>query len=305
MRIATVATGGIGGYLAVRLTQAGHEIGCLARGAHLAAIRDHGLTLTTAQGSETARPWRASDDPAAIGPVDAVIFGVKAGGLEDAARSCRPLLGPDTVVVPFLNGVEAADRLAAILPPAQVANGVAYVSTTIAGPGVIRQVGDFARFVFAERDNRPSARIDALRAAIRDGGAEAPEIDDVEAEVWTKFVLFSAMSGVTAGARCTLAQVRDSAALSDLFRAVMAETETVARARGVALAEGVVETHWARMLDGPGEMRASTAIDLAKGAALETPWINGAVVRLGAAAGIDVPANRTIAALLDPWIVGG
>lgn len=304
MRIATLATGGIGGFLAVRLTQAGHEVACIARGAHLEAMLRHGLTLDAPSGRVTVAPAAVTDDAAQIGPVDAVIFGVKGAGLDAAATAARPLIGPDTVVVPFLNGVEAADRLCTVLPPENVANGVAYISTTIAGPGVIRQTGEMQRFLFAERDSRGSARIDALRKAIRDAGADAPEVDDIEAAVWTKFVLFSAMSGVTAAARCTIGTMRETPALADLFRTVMAETAALAKVRGVSLPEDLPDVHWQNVQRLPAEMRASTAIDLEKGAPLETPWVNGAVARLAGEAGLAVPANATLAAVLAPWIGG-
>jgi 2-dehydropantoate 2-reductase len=304
MRIATLATGGIGGFLAVRLTQAGHEVACIARGPHLAAIRTGGLRLEKDGQVETVHPWKATDAPAEVGPVDAVIFGVKGGGLESAARAVVPMLSADTIVVPFLNGVEASDRLAAILPAQNVANGVAYVSTTIAEPGLIRQVGDFQRFLFGERDNRDSPRLAALRQAIRAGGADAPDVADIDVEVWTKFVLFSALSGITAAGRCTLGTIRDTPDLAALFRTVMAETEVLAKARGVALPPDLAATHWERIQSQPEGMRASTAIDLEKGAPLETPWINGAVVRLAAEAGIAVPANAALAAVLAPWVDG-
>ena len=141
MRIATMATGGIGGFLAVKLTQDGHEVATIARGAHLDAILKDGLTLETANGRETVRPWMATADTSQVGPVDAILLGVKGDALDTAARACLPMIGPDTVVVPFLNGVEASDRLAKILPESHVANGVARVSTTISAPGIIRQTG--------------------------------------------------------------------------------------------------------------------------------------------------------------------
>ena len=146
MKIATVATGGIGGFLAVKLGLRGHKVATIARGAHLDAI--------------------STDDPKNVGEVDAVIFGVKGDDLETAAKACLPLVGRQTVVVPFLNGVEASDRLTKIIPQQNVANGMAQVSTTISAPGVITQTGDFNQFVFAERDNQPSERIAALQRAL-------------------------------------------------------------------------------------------------------------------------------------------
>lgn len=301
MRIAMMATGGIGGYLAVRLGRAGHEVATIARGDHLAAIRKNGLVLETSEGSETLTPWKATDTPEEVGPVDAIIFGVKGDALETAAEGCKPMLGPETVVVPFLNGVEAAERLAAILPAQNVANGTAGVSTTIAAPGVIRQTGAFNRFTFAERDSAPSARIDALRAAISAAGAEAPETDDIEREVWTKFVLFSAVSGITAAARCTVAEITGTPELGQLYRNVMAETAAVGRARGVALPDDLVEQLWERMAGMPPQLRASTAIDLEHGRPLEINWVSGAAARLAKKAGVPAPNNAALYALLLPY----
>lgn len=299
MRLATMATGGIGGFLAVKLTQAGHEVATIARGAHLEAIRANGLTLSNADGETTIRPWIATDDPAAVGPVDVVIFGVKAGGLRSAAEACRPLLAPHTLVAPFLNGVEAPDLLARILPPENVGAGVARISTTIGAPGVIKQVGLQNRFVFAERDSRPSERVQALADALAGAGVGVEVSDDIDRELWSKFVLFSGVSGVTAAARCRIGDILDSPELTALFRTLVAETAALARARGVAVADDVE----ARVFDAiqrlPREMRASTAIDLEKGAALETEWINGAVARLSAEAGLSAPANQAISAVLS------
>lgn len=301
MRIATLGTGGIGGHLAVHLTRNGHEAVCIARGEHLAAIRERGLTLEGPGGSDAIRPALATDDPAEAGPVDAVILGVKARALEAAAESARPLIGPDTLVVPFLNGVEAADRLAAILPPGCVGNGCAQVSVTIAAPGVIRQTGTFATYRFAERDGTESDRVRALRAALANDAVSCPDVPDIDAAVWTKFVMFAAMSGVTAAARCRVAQIREFPELAETARALMVETAALARARGVRLSPTVVDDAM-RALDGmPAEMRASTAVDLEAGRPLETDAVVGALARMSREDGLDAPVARTVAALLRPY----
>lgn len=300
MRIATMATGGIGGFLAVKLALAGHSVATIARGAHLAAIRENGLRLDSATGSETAHPDIATDRPEDVGPVDAILFGVKGDALEDAARACLPMLGPETLVVPFLNGVEASDRLIRILPGHNVGNGVARVSTTISAPGVITQTGAFHSFIFAERDSRPSARVDALRAAINDAGSSAPETDDVVKELWSKFVLFSALSGVTAAGRCTVGELRDTPELEALFKRALSETAGIGRALGVALDDDIEEQVWASMLSFPAQGRASTAIDIEHGRPLEIDWVSGAAARLAAQAGVDAPVNAALYAILLP-----
>lgn len=304
MKIATVATGGIGGFLAVKLSMCGHQVATIARGTHLMAIVDNGLALEGPSGKETVRPWIATDDPSKVGEVDAIIFGVKGDDLEAAAQACLPMLGPDTVVVPFLNGVEASDRLATILPEQNVANGMAQVSTTISAPGVITQTGDFNLFVFAERDSRPSRRIDALRAALTEAGVSAPETDDIERDLWSKFVLFSAVSGVTAAGRCTIGDIVSVPELGALFRQVLSEIAAIGRALGVALEHDIEANTWERAQSLPAAMRASTAIDLENGRPLEIEWISGAAARLSEKAGVEAPMNKAIYALLLPHKAG-
>jgi len=300
MKIATMATGGIGGFLAVRLAKAGHEVATIARGAHLEAIRANGLRLEAFDGTMTVSPWKTTDDPGEVGPVDAIIFGVKANNLDAAAEACRPMLGPQTIVVPFLNGVEAAERLAAILPPENVGNGVAYISTTISAPGVIKQTGEFNSFVFAERDSAASPRVRALRDATNAAGSNAPPCEDIDRELWKKFVLFAAVSGVTSAARCTLGDIVGTEALGEVFRAAVAEAAALGFARGVALPETIAADTWKTVQQLPPPMRASTAIDLEKGRPLEIDWLSGAVVRLSEAAGLDAPVSRILYALLLP-----
>jgi len=304
MKIATMATGGIGGYLAVLLTRAGHQVATIARGDHLAAIRAEGLRLEGVDHNETVRPWIATDNPAEIGPVDAIIFGVKGDGLPAAAKACLPLLGPQTVVVPFLNGVEAAERLAAYIPAHHIAEGVAKVLTTITAPGLITQTGSFNTFIFAERDNRPSARIAALQSAINDAGSNAPVADDIQRELWRKFILFSALSGVTATARCTIGDIKDHAPLAELFRAAMAETAALGRARGVALEPEIESSIWEDVKLLPPQGRASTAIDVEHGRPLEIEWVSGAVARLAVQSAIAAPINTALYALLLPYRAG-
>ena len=301
MIIATVGTGGIGGYLSVKLTKAGYKVANIARGKHLNAIQKNGLRLIKSNVTENVRPWISTDKPETVGKVAFVIFGVKGDSLHDAAKLCSHLLHNDSVVIPFLNGVEASDRLLKFFPEKNVANGLAQVSTTIAEPGVIEQTGDFANFIFAERDSSSSMRIDALRKAMITAGLNAPVTDDIERDVWEKFVMFSAMSGVTAAARVTIGQIVESPNLKELFINVMKETAEVGRANKINLHESLELKIWERVSKLPANVRASTAIDLEKGLPLEIEWVSGAVRRLAKKVNLDAPLNSTIYNLLSPY----
>lgn len=301
MRFATVGTGGIGGFLGVKLASIGHEWVALARGEHLARIRKNGLVLDAPDGKIVGKPVLATDHLNEAGEVDFVFLGVKGDDLDDIASSLGAIIGQSTLIMPFLNGVEASDRLAERLSPSNVGNGVAYVSTTISEPGVVKQTGTFNRFIMAERDNRNSQRIQTLRNVVRDAGLNAPDTDDIEREVWTKFVLFSAMSGITAAARCTFGDIKKYQPLGDLFRGVIAETAALARERNVAIPVGLEDEIWLQAQNFPDEMRASTAVDLERGKPIEVEWISGAVVRLAREAGLAAPLNSTLYALLSPY----
>ena len=301
MKIATMAAGGIGGYLAIKLTLNGQKVATVARGAHLSAIQKNGLTLSTMDGFQNVRPWKACSDTKSIGPVDAIIFGVKCNALQQAAKACLPMLHNETIVVPFLNGVEAPERLSEFLPKQNIASGIAKISTTISEPGVISQVGSFAQFIFAECDSKPSFRIEHLQSIFRNAGIDAPKTDDIDRDLWSKFVLFTAMSGVTAAARCTVGNIRSSKELSSLAQAIMAETANLGRAKGIQLPYKLEKDLWASIASLPANMRASTAIDLENNRPLETPWVSGAAVRLAREAGVSAKLNEAIYALLSPY----
>lgn len=305
MRIAIMAAGGVGGFLAAHLLRHGAgEVALIARGAHLQALRADGLTLTSDSGEFTVPVTTVTDDPATIGPVDAVVFAVKLADTEAAAEACRPLLGPETAVVPFQNGVESRERIRAVLGSAHACAGCCYVSVAIDRPGAIRQAGQFGRFLFAEADGAQSPRLEALRAALVGAGVEAPVPDDIDVELWTKFSFLVGLSGLTAAGRTTIGAVRDDPHQAAVYRRAIEEAVAVARARGVALPDDVVDKHLTFTASLPPGMRASQAIDLERGNPLEVDWLAGAVARLGAEAGVDTPVNATLHAVLKPFAGG-
>ena len=305
MRFATVATGAVNGYLAVKLAQSGGDVACLARGAHRDAIRARGLKLREADGETVVRIKAVSEDPAALGPADVVIFAVKGQDLDAVAPMVKPLLGPETFVIPLLNGVEAAGRLEAHLGEGRVLEGYCAISVFIPEPGVIARTGGFAKFRFAERDGTRSER--ALRAAdaLTGAGIDAGVPEDIQRELWLKFLMLASMSGVTAAARCTAGQIRASAELTRLTAEAVAEVGRLARAEGVAITEADEARTVEAIKAMPAQMRASQAMDLTAGRSLEVDWLSGAVARLSEAQGLEAPVHRALHAVLSPFKAGG
>jgi len=306
MRYAIIGTGGIGGYLAAKLVAAGAGVAVLARGAHLAALREGGLKLREADSETTVRPAVATDDGAELGIADVAVFAVKGQDLATAIETARPAIGPQTLALPFLNGVEADTMLAGAYGAERTLIGIAHVSAFIAAPGVIQIASPYASFFIGGLDGRQDAPgVARIIDGFRQAGIDAPERKDVRVDLWQKFVFLTALSATTAGARVDIGTVRDTPELWALFARLAGETAAVARARGIALADNAVERAIKLTEKLPAEVRASLAHDLAAGKPLEIDWLSGAVARLGVEAGVETPSHAAVAALLAPWRKGG
>jgi 2-dehydropantoate 2-reductase len=303
MRIAAIGAGGVGGYFGMRLLQGGHDVSFLARGRHLAAIREKGLKVESPHGS-AQQPVKVFERPAEIGPVDVVMFAVKLWDTEAAAESIKPLLAAGGVVIPFQNGVESIDMLRRILPREQVMGGSAYIASRISAPGVIEHIGQMARLQFGPlmESQRPAAQ--AFLAACRDSKVNAELSDDIVRSNWEKFVFLVALSTATAVTRSPIGVIRADPDMRAMFEQAMRETWTLGRARGVKLADDFIEGRMKFAETLPHEMKASMAHDLEAGGKLEAPWLCGAVARMAREAGIAAPVNATVYAALKPFLNG-
>ena len=304
MRIAVIGAGGVGGAFGAALAKAGADVTFVARGAHLAAMRQNGLRIEGGRGETLVDPAQATDDPATIGPVDFVMFCVKLWDVESAGAAIRPLIGPATAVIPFQNGIDAPERLVAILGKQAVMGGVAQISATIAEPGVIRQTGTFMRLVFGELDGGLSARGDAFLALCQKAGFDAAHSPKIQTDLWLKFILLATNSGFTAATRTAIGKLRDDPDIAPLMQQAVAEAAAVGRARGVPLADDVVERTMAQTMGLPPPMLASMAHDLLRGGRLELPWLSGKVVALGRELGVPTPVHAMLYAVLKPFADG-
>jgi 2-dehydropantoate 2-reductase len=223
MRIAVIGTGGIGGPYGASLAKAGANVTFVARGAHLGAIRENGLRIEGDRGEAHIRPAQATDNIASIGNVDFALCCVKLWDVEQVAEEILAIVGPDTAVVPLQNGVDAAERMTRILPRDAVMGGMAFVTGTIAAPGVIRQTGTYQQMTFGELDGRISQRGQRLRDLCEAAGFEGVLSADIMVPVWEKFILLVPLSGLNALTRLPLGQWRDDPDLSGLYEAACAK----------------------------------------------------------------------------------
>jgi 2-dehydropantoate 2-reductase len=301
MRIAVFGTGAVGGYFGGRLAQAGEEVVFIARGEHLQAIAAHGLRVDSFKGDFVVQPAQATDDPEQVGEVDVVLVGVKAWQVAEAAKAIQPMVGPDTLVVPLQNGVEAATQLAAVLGEHHVLGGFCRVGSHIAGPGHIRHIGAEPYVAFGELDSQPSRRAEALRQAFARADGVAAEIPpDIQAATWRKLLFIASLSGVGAVTRAPAGIVRGIPEARELLEAAMHEVLAVARARDISLPDEAVDLALAAVDDMPPAVTTSMQRDILEGRPSELAWQNGAVMRLGAEVGVATPVHSFIYRSLWP-----
>lgn len=301
-----MGSGGIGGYFGGRLAANGNDVSFIARGRHLEAIRTHGLRIESRDiGDALVHPAKATDNPADIGPVDYVIFGVKLWDTAVAGQAIKPMVGPESTVVSLQNGVECDDILAQLVGKDRLISGVAFIASSIGEPGVIKHIGTMQRVVIGERAGGSSARVNSLHAALKAAGVTAETSDDIERTIWEKFVFLVGLSATTTLMRTTIGPIRQDSDRREMLSNIMRETVAVGRAKGVALPEDYAEDRLA-FADGlPDDMTSSMHHDLERGNFLEAAWLSGAVARFGRELGIPTPINRAVYAVLKPHAAPG
>jgi 2-dehydropantoate 2-reductase len=304
MRIAVVGAGGVGGGFGAALAKAGADVTFIARGAHLAAMQQQGLRVTGGRGETHLQPTQATDDPGKVGAVDYVLFCVKLWDVESAGEHIKPLIGANTAVIPLQNGIDAPERLVAILGAKAVMGGVAQISASITAPGVVTQVGTFMRLLFGELDGSKSPRGQAFYDMCKKAGFDATHSDQIVTDLWMKFILLATNASVVALARQPIGKLRDDPDMQPQFVAAYREVIEVGRARGVKLPANALDTMLAFNAGAPPGMKPSMALDLERGNRIELPWLGGKVVELGRKSGVPTPVHSLMYAALKPYVMG-
>jgi len=294
-----MAAGAVGGYFGARMQAAGHDVFFIARGAHLAAIKNHGLQIASVHGDLHLPKVNVTDDPKSVGPVDIVLFAVKLWDTETAAERTRPLVAPATRVITLQNGIDSVERVAPILGAEQTIGGAAYIATVIEAPGVIKQTSQFAKMRFGRADKKPDEKLQAFVTA---GKAAKIDVDisaDIERERWEKFAFLTAMAGSTSALRSPIGPIVADPELRAFFRQLMEEAVAVGKAKGVALSASYLDERMDFVVNKVERgMKASMAHDLERGNRLELDWLAGKVREFGRQYRIPTPASDTVYTVL-------
>lgn len=303
MRIAILGSGGVGGYFGGRLAAAGGDVHFIARGAQLAALRERGLTIESPRGNLHVPHVNATDDAGTIGPVDLVFFTVKLYDTDSALAQLPALIGPNTLVIPFQNGVDSVERLTKAVGEAHVAGGTSYVTAVVAEPGVIRHTA-METLIFGPMKGPASASLEELRELGNRAGCKAILSERISVDIWLKFSQLSVFSGISSIARAPIGPVRTDPELRALMEAALHESIAVARSRQIPLPHDTFDKAIKALDALPPHARSSMLEDLDRGRRIELPWLSGAVVRIGQEVGVPTPTHRLFVTLLRPHLNG-
>lgn len=299
MNVVVMGSGGVGGYFGAKLARSGVDVTFVARGAHLSAIRERGLTVaSTAEGEYTVRA-DATDDLAGRGIADAVLFCVKSFDTDAAAAAIRAVVGPDTAVISLQNGIDNEERIDALLGPGHALGGAAYVFTTIQAPGVIAHTLA-GRIAFGELDGRTRPRTKRLHEAMVQAGIPADLSEDIRRVLWEKYLLIVPQAGMTALTRSPIGVIRAHAETWAMYRGILEELIAIAAAEKVGLGGNAVDAVMAAATALAPTATSSLYHDLTSGRRLELDALHGHAVRLGARHGIPTPLLSAVYAALKP-----
>ena len=295
MRFGIIGTGGVGGYFGGLLARAGLPVCFIARGSYLQALKEHGLTVDSVEpGSFNVREAVFTGDPAEAGPCDVILYCVKTPSNDTAIPFIRPMMGPDSVVISLQNGVDNGELLAREYGEDRVMEGAAYVFSTIAGPGRIHQTGGPRRIVFGRLGGGPSPRGEEIVDAMRQGQVTAHLSTDIRVELWNKFILICAVSGMTALTRRPLGEILGYDGTARMAREVMREVYQLALAMGIPLEPESDAANYRFMSQQHPSSKGSMCHDLEAGRRLEIDSLCGYVSRMGRVHGVATPLNDYI-----------
>ena len=298
VKVVVLGAGAIGAYYGGQLARAGHEVTLFARGENLAAIRQRGLEIRTPEGSSVVQ-LTATDRVEELGAADFAILGVKTYSLDAIAPVVQRVAKNGAAILPFLNGVETTERLVALgVSPAAILGGVTRISVARVQPGVVERRGPFQSVIVGELDDRVTDRVTGIVAAFRDVGVDASASNQIEVDLWQKFVFIAALAASCGLARSPVGPLRDRPLGRRLLQRAVQEVVDVARARGIPLAADETMQVVGAIDALPPGTKPSFLLDLESGGPTELATLSGAVSRYGDAAGVGTPVHDTAAAVL-------
>ena len=293
MKITIMGSGAVGAYVGARLQAAGADITFVARGAHLQAMKQNGLSIQM-PGKDLLLPQvKATDDLQSVGHADLVVFAVKLNDTVSAAKALQPVVNTNTRILTLQNGIDSVAMISHELPQAQVRGGVIYVSAVIDQPGVIKSPGGFHRVVADSANNDPVMRELADWSA-KCNALEVQLTDDIQTILWEKFMGLAAFSGCTSLLRARIGDIFSHPESTAFLQQLIEESVAVAIAAGQKVKPHMAEEYMKTLRAAPPSFRSSMSEDLERGKALELPWLSARMHQLGLQLGVPTPAHTAV-----------
>lgn len=291
MNIVIYGTGGVGGYFGARLAQAGNTVTFIARGKHLEAIQKNGLQLKSPKGDYLVFPANATANIADVTDIDLILVCIKTWQLEAAAKEINRVLNEKTMVISLLNGVNNAEVLGTVIDKKHVLGGLCKVVSKIEDFGVINHLSFEPIIVFGELDNVKTERAILLEKVFLNAGITTKLAENIQTEIWSKFLFISTISAIGALTRATVGELMASPQLRKMMRQTADEIVAVAKAKGVYLSETMVEQQFKMIASQPFNTTSSLQRDMMEGKPSELEAQTGTVVKMGLELGIPTPVN--------------
>jgi 2-dehydropantoate 2-reductase len=299
MKIAIIGTGGVGGYFGGKLAKAGYDVTFLARGAHLKAIQQKGLTVKSILGDFTIDPVQVTDRIDAIGLTDLIILGVKAWQVSDISKELLTIIKKDTMVLPLQNGVMAAEELMEIIKNENIIGGLCRIISKIDAPGVITHSGLEPSIIFGDLNYSGTERIEMIKAIFDKSGINSQISDDITADLWKKFIGIC-VSGLLAVTKTTYGELRELKETRQLMIELINEIYVLSQQLWIRIESDFVGKMISVIDSYPYDSTSSLTRDVWDGKPSEIEYQNGTVVRFGEKFGVDTPVNRYVYSSILP-----
>ena len=293
MKIVVIGAGGVGGYFGGKLAKAGYDISFIVRGKNLEAIKKNGLQIKSINGDFTVFPFATSEfDP--VKNADLVILGIKSWQIIDIAKSIKPLLSTNTMVLPLQNGADNADKLLSVLNSENVIAGLCRIVSKIEEPGIINHFAYEPEIIFAENKNEKTGRIQLLKSTFDKAGFKNSISDNIHLDIWRKFLFITTISGMGALTRSVLGEIRENVFLKQKMYETAEEIVIIANEKGIALNKSDIDKIFAVIDNLNFHTTSSLQRDMMESKPSELDNFNGFIVNKGKELGIDTPVNSFI-----------
>ena len=304
MKIVIMGAGGLGGYIGGQLLRAGRDVSLVARGAHLEALKSTGLEVRWNGTSARLPSVAATGDPAALPTADLIIVAVKSYDLAGAMDAMRPIVGPETAIVPILNGVDHIRLLNEAFGAGRVLGGLSSMTAHMVAPGIVERLGQHGILEIGEQPGQSAGSCKQTEALLSVDGLEPRMSARIIGSMWQKLAAICGASVCCVVRGDKAAVLRGAPETMDLARQLAAEAVKVGQARGVEVESTAIDA-FVQLFDSvPLGFKPSMLVGLERGQRLELEALNGAVVRMGRETGMPTPANAFVYACLKPYARG-